>query len=109
MDEGTSKARLAAYEGSFECVSDTLRRVSDSMSLLCVLLSSYCEQLSMAQLRILNTLAVSDWTMDSLLSYLETDRAHPSVVNLAQETEEVFKTLKQHYVERERYSGRDEN
>lgn len=109
MDGDTSKARLAAYAGSFECVSDTLRRVSASVSLLSVLLLTCCEQLSIGQLQELNTLVVSDWATVSVFSYLETDRTHPSIVNLAQEMEEVFTTLKQHVVERERSIGLDES
>ena len=109
MDGDTSKARLAAYEGSSECVSDTLRRISASVSLLSVLLLPCCEQLSMTTLGDLNKLVTSDSAMEQALSYLETASAYPSVVELAQEIKKVIASLNQHVVERERSIGRDES
>lgn len=101
MDGVTSKAHVATYEGSFECVSDSVRRVSASLSLLSELLLPCCEQLSMDQLQILNNLVISDWAVENALSYSETESVHPSVVDLAHELEGVVTTLKQYVVGRE--------
>ena len=102
MDGDTSKAHVATYEGSFELVSDIVKRVSASLSLLSELLLPCCEKLTMTSLRDLNSLINADFAMKNVLSYLETQSVHPSVVSLAQEMEKVYTTLKQYVGERER-------
>ena len=107
MDGDTSKAHVATYEGSFEWVSDTVRRVSAFLRLLGELLQPCCESLSMTSLRDLYSLIDSDYVMKNVLSYLETENTHPSVVDLAQEIKKVIASLNQHVVERERSLERD--
>lgn len=107
MDGDTSKAHVATYEGSFEWVSDTVRRVSVSLSLLNELLLPCIEQLSMTTLGDLNKLVTSDSAMEKALSYLETASAYPSVVELVQEIKKVIASLNRHVVERERSLERD--
>lgn len=107
MDGDTSKAHMATYEGSFEWVSDTVRRVSVSLSLLNELLLPCIEHLSMTTLGDLNKLVTSDSAMEKALSYLETASAYPLVVELVQEIKKVIASLNQHVVERERSLERD--